>query len=689
MVCINQVNELQPVYFSNEENIVKSLFLPICQSSYSFSCMSGYFSSNVISELAEPLVYLFANEGATGRFLISPHLNEEDKQVILESYNQKESFFEKIFNLEVTESFLAKQTLDALKYLISAGRIDIRIVLMNEGMMHAKIWVFETEFGKTAIHGSGNATYSGLMRNFEQLVLSREWDSQQSFNIIEAYESRFIEFWDGKRNDSITLQLNDKTLRDIYSSTTSQVSKIDFAPLLEEIKGSMNEIEMSGRLSIPSWLDYEHGDYKHQGEAIKNWLANDFKGTLEIATGGGKTLTSLVCAVKALSQHKKAILVVAVPTKPLIKQWANDIEKFGIKPMLTEGISSKNIRKILTSAFRKQRILGGHDVIVITHDALKNSELMSVFDKYDGVSMVIGDEAHNLGAISFVQNPPDFFKYRLALSATPERQYDEQGTQKLMEYFGEVVFQFTLKEAIGKCLVPFEYYLHTAYLDDEEQCEWDTLTDKINNLRWNEDYESQELVKKYLIMRRAISEGAKDKITVLTELLNASGSLKYSLVFCSSKGPEQLNAVNEVLDEKRISYHQITKDETANKTLMQKLIETYTLGHIDVLTSKKVLDEGFNIPPIKLAIFLASSGVTRTWVQRLGRVLRQCDETGKTHAVVHDIAVLPLRNDQSTRPLLESELARMQWFADHSKNALDPKGSAKVINHFINTMEGI
>lgn len=416
MSGLDKVSELPAVYFSNEDNIVQSLFLPVCQTSTGFRCMSGYFASNVISELSEPLAYLFSNKQATGRFLISPYLNEEDKKAIIAAYEQKESFFQNIFEVDVTESLLASHTFDAIKYLISSNRLDIRIVLMNDGMMHAKIWVFDTPSGPVSIHGSGNATYSGLMRNFEQLVLSRSWDSAQSQDIISAYEKRFDEFWNGARDDSVTIQLNEKTLRDIYSSTKSHAEDIDLSSLLEAIKDNMDEKIKTAKLTIPAWLNYDAGDYKHQGVAIKNWLQNGNKGTLEIATGGGKTLTSLVCASKALSRHDNAILVIAVPTKPLIKQWANDVEKFGIQPMITEGVSSTNIRKMLTSAFRKQRVMGGHDVIVITHDALKNVELMNVFTKYKGSLMLVGDEAHNLGAMSFAQNPPSFFQYRLVVA---------------------------------------------------------------------------------------------------------------------------------------------------------------------------------------------------------------------------------------------------------------------------------
>ena len=50
---------------------------------------------------------------------------------------------------------------------------------------------------------------------------------------------------------------------------------------------------------------------------------------------------------------------------------------------------------------------------------------------------------HNLGSEGFITDPPEFFDYRLGLSATPIRQYDEEGTAQLFEFFGPIVFQFT------------------------------------------------------------------------------------------------------------------------------------------------------------------------------------------------------------------------------------------------------
>lgn len=72
--------------------------------------------------------------------------------------------------------------------------------------------------------------------------------------------------------------------------------------------------------------------------------------------------------------------------------------------------------------------------------------------------LFIADEARNLGAEQAVNYLPLGIEYRLALSATLRRYFDEEGTQLLFDYFGESVYQFTLKDAIGVCLTPYDYF---------------------------------------------------------------------------------------------------------------------------------------------------------------------------------------------------------------------------------------
>lgn len=657
------LDSLSPVYFPSEVNIVKQLFLPVSKTSTGFECLSGYFSSKGIAELAEPLSILFRDPLAKGRFIISPNLSVEDKEALLAAYNKDESLFNFLIeNEEVTQESLTTSTLKVVIYLITRKRLDIRIALMKQGMMHAKIWLFSTSEGKVAIHGSSNATKLGLITNFEQLVFSKEWDSESSKTIVDAYQNRFDSFWDGRRDDAYTLNLNDKTISDIISSTDSKVTEEDLPELLHKLSRYMEEKMMAQKLVIPKWLNFRDGDYKHQGEAIDAWVDKGYKGTLEIATGGGKTLTSLVCASIAFNSEEAGILVIAVPNKPLIKQWAEDVRHFSIRPIDTEGIGTKEIVRIIRRTIKEHEIIPQHSAIVLTHDALKTEEVKSVLSKYKNKIMLIGDEAHNLGSASFVDNPPKFIELRLALSATPERQYDPEGTLKLFNYFGPVVYEFSLEEAIGNCLVPFKYSAHKVYLNQEESDLWKEYTERINSLLWSEDKETKKLVEQLQIRRRAISEGAESKNLAFKNEIFTLKSRIHSLAFCTDKGPEQLTAINDILREEGFLFHQITGDETSNKNLMQDVISSYKRGEIEILTSKKVLDEGFNIPPIKTAYFLASSGTVRTWVQRLGRVLRKSDDTGKKIAEIHDFIVFPTGNTKEFKSLVSNELKRMQWF---------------------------
>src|SRR2546427_249378 len=62
-----------------------------------------------------------------------------------------------------------------------------------------------------------------------------------------------------------------------------------------------------------------------QQRAVRAWAAGDgtamFRGTLEIFTGGGKTLIALACAEVAARRDPSLRLAVVVPTEALARQW--------------------------------------------------------------------------------------------------------------------------------------------------------------------------------------------------------------------------------------------------------------------------------------------------------------------------------------------------------------------------------
>ena len=144
-----------------------------------------------------------------------------------------------------------------------------------------------------------------------------------------------------------------------------------------------------------------------------------------------------------------------------------------------------------------------------------------------------------------------------------------------------------------------------------------------------------------------------------------------------------------MLRDRNILFHQLTAEETASRNQTKQIIESFQEGEIQVLTAKRVLDEGVNIPQICKAFILASTTVERQWVQRRGRLLRTCSAIGKTHSVIHDLLALPPSMvdefDPDARALVRSELHRAQEFARLARNAGRPDGPLATIDKMVDT----
>lgn len=221
--------------------------------------------------------------------------------------------------------------------------------------------------------------------------------------------------------------------------------------------------------------------------------------------------------------------------------------------------------------------------------------------------------------------------------------------------------------------------------------EWYELTEKIGKNAWRqEDPDTDdEYLMKLLRDRRALLENAENKIAALEEVLTQREDfkkLRYTLIYTSDKAPQQLKEVNALLNKHGLLFHQLTHKETPDRKKTAQIIQSFQEGTLQALTAKRVLDEGVNIPQIEKAFILASTTVERQWVQRRGRLLRTCSETGKTHSEIHDFVALPtdLENiDTRARALIESELKRIQAFARLAMNVGKNDGPLNLIDQLI------
>jgi superfamily II DNA or RNA helicase len=696
------LNQIKSIYFSTEHNLDSELFLPITRCSDSIRCMSGYFSSGVIRELAQPLIFFLNSSHNEIQFIISPNLSAQDLSAIQKAIDIDDNLIPFLFpDFELSENMLKYKSVEALSYLIATKKIKLKIAILNSGLFHTKCWLFGTEFGTVAIHGSLNATQSGMADNFEQIAVNKSWESEGSKDVVDKIAQTFQLIWDGNYDGLQTISLNKTTIAYLLvvyekSEKTNHVLSDELNQL---VQNEQPELQSPQTLKIPEWLNYTTGNFAHQKKAVDAWFENNGRGILAIATGGGKTLTALVIASFVANQEESLLVIIAVPTIALLEQWADDVRNFDVEPLNFQNFPANQQGQQINQCVRHLR-LGNIkcEVIIATHEGLKSERVITVLEKaaQNIPLMLIGDEVHNLGSIGFQNVAPNIFKYRLGLSATFVRQFDEVGTQFLLDYFGSVVFEFGLEDAIGVCLVPFDYHVHVVMLDEQEESEWGELTYEIRRLSYAAELadgaSEKERWKILCLKRRRIVESAAGKVTVLASILpKQKHDIKRTLIFCTDKQPEQLNAVNDVLNNRRVNFHQITADETSNKARLQKIIRAFDSDELQVLTSKRVLDEGFNIPQTETAFLLASNTVKRQWIQRLGRVLRQSSKTHKVKAVIHDFVVMPsCKNgeiDLDLKGLIKGELSRVQFFDALCQNGLEKGGTADVIEQLLELLE--
>ena len=220
--------------------------------------------------------------------------------------------------------------------------------------------------------------------------------------------------------------------------------------------------------------------------------------------------------------------------------------------------------------------------------------------------------------------------------------------------------------------------------------EWNELTRQIGTQAWRLERDGDEsaYVENLLRQRRLVLETASRKIATLASLIDAEDPrrLRHALVYATDKDPRQLEDVNGLLATRGMLFHQLTQKETASRQRTNGILSSFQDGDVRILTAKRVLDEGVNIPQIKLAYLLASTTVRRQWIQRRGRLLRICKAIDKTHAVIHDLVVVPPSDaarasqlDRDSRRIVRSELERVWEFARLSRNGPAPDGPYRAV----------
>ena len=593
-----------------------------------------------------------AERGGKARWLTSPKLEEGDWEALQKGKEaQTDSILLQTLEEQITdlEHDLEYNTRNTLAWMIADGLLELRFAIPREGLQgifHDKFGIFKDSVGNgVAFHGSQNDSQTALS-NYEAYTVDCSWLSDRDKEGVENQLARFNRMWKGEISALEVISIPDAAKQQII-----------------ELRDPNNR-----PYSDPARANSEISLRNYQLEANEAWRANGRRGLFKMATGTGKTFTALAALQTAFeSGEPPNLVVIAVPFTHLAPQWAEEMELFDIpSPRYAYGTDNPNWKSDLAKAISNLNLgVIQREILITTHQTLSNNYFIEQIKNHSGVSMLIGDEAHHLGSDYQQEGLLRDYDYRMGLTATPERYFDEAGTKFLLHFFGGIVYEFTLREAIPEFLTPYDYYPVIVELTEGELEEYRTLSSRLAKLAHSDDID-EEIWQRVADKRAKIVKSAENKFTKLRDVLNDIPDIDHMLVYTNSN---QIDEVQEIVDREGLIQHKFTYRE--NSAERAKILDGFEKGEYDALIAMKCLDEGVDVPATKQAILMSNTGNPMQFIQRRGRVLRRFPN--KEKSIIHDFIVVPSKNPDaslisSDRTILEKELRRFEEFAETADN---------------------
>jgi len=619
--------DFPPIITTSTHNIIDDFFIPALDRSIKYDRGVGFFSSGWFRIAAKGMAN-FAQNGGHARWVTSPILDEDDWNAMLEGeFARQDIVLYQILkkNIEDLVRSLESDTLSAISWMIADGCIEFKLAIprnkLDHGEFHDKFGVFtDINDNMISFNGSYNDSIQGT-HNYESIKVFCSWNPP-FVPLVHNDMERFNDLWEN-RDPNVQVF-------DVPSAAKEMILKLrtNERPYHKVIRATLGS-----PISPEIPADVKLRDY--QESAINSWINNNYHGIFEMATGTGKTITSLAAIVRLRDVKQKLILVIVVPYKHLVEQWSLEAEKFGFRPIRVAE-SAREWEPELSRQSQAFRLgLTNSFSLVATNSALESGKLSSILNGVWPFVVLIVDEVHHAGAPGMQKALPREIPWRLGLSATPIRHYDELGSEAIVQYFGEIVFKFGLDEAIGKFLTPYYYYPTPVEMTDDEFQEYCELTSLLGKYIHSSESEMPDAAKKIAIKRARVLNNSTNKLKWLSENIVKYQKQQFTLFYV---GESLFIPVKHLLGiEKRLRIHEFTQRQ--NNAERSEILNLFSKGELQALIAMKCLDEGVDVPPTREAYFLASSGNPREFIQRRGRVLRLFP--GKDYAIIRDLISIP------------------------------------------------
>lgn len=598
---------------TSSHDIVGDFFVPMLQNATRYDRGVGYFSSGWLRANAQGMVDFAAN-GGRARWITSPNLTESDwKHLRKGEQARRDAVLRERLEQDIEDlaTSLEEDTLSALTWMVADGILDFRLALphseLADGEFHDKFGIFEDEHGyKVSFNGSYNDSRQGL-RNYESLRLFRSWDLTNEF--VRDDEQKFRKLWHNTEPNVQTYPLPEAAHKKILNLRSGK----------RPYSTSNKVKEEHGKYTTAT------GKWQHQNEAVDRFLEEE-RGVLEMATGTGKTRTALRICKQLVESRKVDTVIVSTYGNDLLDQWY---------PKLLD------LNSVLSRDFSVYRHYGGHResmrfLLDPTEKFLLASRknllpvLRDLSDEQPRLTLLIHDEIHGLGSPANRENLAglsDDIRYRLGLSATPERAYDEEGNVFIEDHVGPVIYEFGLADAIQReILCPFEYVPLEYALSEKDKRRIKEVFQEEAARRSTENPMSEE--EKWIKLAR-VRKSSESKIPAFREYVaDHPEVLERCIIFVETK--EYGENVTPIIHDHHAKFHTYYGEDD------EEYLRRFENEDIECLVTCEKLSEGIDIPSLKNIVLFSSPRAKLKTIQRIGRCLRTDPGTPEKEARVVD-----------------------------------------------------
>ena len=608
---------------TSRDDIDQVLMNPCLAHSVSYDRGVGYFTSSWLQRVATGIAG-FAQNGGTMRLLTSPKLKPEDWAAIKQGADAiEDDVLLQALRAEVDElaQSACSKPVQTLSYMIAEKLLTVRLAVPTgklSGDYHPKLGIFTDHAGNCVVfHGSQNETEKGR-RNFESLDVFLSWEDPRDASRVESHRKRFERLWAN----------NDPNVR---CFEIPDAIRANLAQFYRPSRGSGGQDKTDRR-------------WRHQGDAIECFLSKK-SGVLEMATGTGKTRTALRIIERLTSLDLVDTVIVTMRGNDLLEQWFQAMvadstfriyRHFGQNREGPRFVASRGKRLLLVS----QSYLS--DFLSSVEDALE-------------ITLIICDEVHGFGSpaqVSALTGLVSPIGYRLGLSATPEREYDEAGNSFIEAEIGPVIFKFKIEDAIQRgILCEFDYTALEYELSDEDRVEIRNLIKRHHGKKAAGEIVNDEALYRELSRVRKVTT---EKLEPFREHLEAYPELyERSLIFVETRKYGEL--VQKYLLEAGIVFGTYYEGDEP-----QRLMD-FANGKLDCLVSCHRLSEGIDIKSVRNIVLFSSARAKLETIQRLGRCLRTDPDNADKRAHVLDFIDFGDEDDSDT-----ADLRRYEWLTELS-----------------------